>query len=278
MGSIRLLALDTTVARTFWSPILPAASGKFNHFAEIGSNSTLIIGGPSLVRTAALSGTALSLTGDVNRTTTLQIYGGSNLFKTVTWNGAPVSGGLDTVGAWSAVLDGPTSAALTFAPPQLSAWKFKDSLPEISTTYDDSRWVVANKTSTFLTMPAYPRDGPAMLGEQDYGFFTGNVLFRGHFSSFGNETGVFLGVNGGQAFAASAWLNGVYLGAVTSFNSTDSDVKNATLPFPGRALRTGDNVVTVLKDNMGLNEWSGPGGIKQARGIVGYQLQGGAKL
>ena len=74
------------------------------------------------------------------------------------------------------------------------------------------------------------------------------------------------------------YLNEVYLGAVTSTSSTDSDTKNVTLAFPAGALRSGDNVVTVLKDNMGLNEWSGAGGIKQARGIIGYQVQGGAKL
>ncbi|KZW02751.1 hypothetical protein EXIGLDRAFT_813087 [Exidia glandulosa HHB12029] len=276
VGSVRLLALDTTVARTFWAPVLPASSGTFKQFAEVGSNATIIVAGPALVRTAAITNKVLALTGDTNRTTTLQVYGGSNLFSSVTWNGAQVSGGLDTIGAWSATLDGPSSAALSFVPPTLAAWKFKDSLPEISTTYNDSRWVTASKTSTFLTMPAYPRDTSALLGEQDYGFFTGNVLFRGHFTSTGKETGVFLGINGGQAFAASAWLNGVYLGSTTSFNSTDSDVKNVTLSFPSGALRSGDNVVTVLKDNMGLNEWSGPSGIKQARGIVGFQVQGGA--
>lgn len=41
------------------------------------------------------------------------------------------------------------------------------------------------------------------------------VLWRGHFKATGEEKSVNLSINGGTAFAASVWLNDVFLG--TSF-------------------------------------------------------------
>jgi hypothetical protein len=38
------------------------------------------------------------------------------------------------------------------------------------------------------------------------------VLWRGHFTASGSETSVNLTINGGQAFAASIWLNDVFIG------------------------------------------------------------------
>jgi len=210
-GSTKILALDIRTARTFWSPVL-AGSGSNGQSAEIGSNSTIIVSGPTLVRSATLLGPLLTLTGDTNSSTPLRVYGLTTPLPIIIWNGLPVIAKKDTLGAWSATLPGPSDLALKFAPPALSQWKYKNSLPEIAADYDDSRWLVANKTSSYLTFPVYARDGPALLGEQDYGFPIGNVLWRGHFTAEGTETGVSLGVNGGQAFAAAVYLNSVYLG------------------------------------------------------------------
>jgi hypothetical protein len=257
--------------------VLPG-TGSFAQFAEFGSNNTVVVGGPFLVRTASLQGKTLQLTGDTDAANPLVIYGlGSD--TTVTWNGESVKVTVDNLGALSGTLSGPSSSATSYKPPVLSTWKYKDSLPEITSTFDDSRWTTANKTTSFLAFPKYPQSNPELLGEQDYGFQIGNVLFRGHFNATGNETAVELSVNGGPAFAASVWLNSAFLGSLTSWNSTDSDVKNGTFTFPQSALVAGkDNIITVLKDNMGINQASGTNGVKQARGIVGYRLVGGSKL
>jgi len=89
-----------------------------------------------------------------------------------------------------------------------------------------------------------------------------------------------LSINGGEAFAASVWLNNVFLG--TSFgNSTNNrnsiEEKDQKFTLPANALKKGDNVVTVVQDNMGLaeNGGSNPNNSKSPRGIRGFQLQGG---
>jgi hypothetical protein len=276
VGNTRILILEETVALTFSAPVLPMP-GAFGQYFEVGSNQTVIIAGPNLVRSASMVGPVLSLIGDTDQRTTLEIFG-LPFGTVVTWNGQLVFTSLSSLGALVGIIEGPSAAARAFTPPQLSNWRYHDSLPETSAIYDDTQWTLANKTSTFLAMPAYSRSSPQLLGEQDYGFVTGNVLWRGHFEATGNESALYLAVNGGSAFAASVWLNDVWIGSMTSWNSSDSDVKNGTFAFPAGTLADGANVVTVLKDNMGLNEASGTNGIKQARGIVGYGIVGGNML
>jgi hypothetical protein len=47
----------------------------------------------------------------------------------------------------------------------------------------------------------------------DYGFHTGNILWRGHFIATGAETAVRLNVSGGAAFGFSVWLDDNHLGS-----------------------------------------------------------------
>ena len=46
----------------------------------------------------------------------------------------------------------------------------------------------------------------------DYGFCENIVIWRGHFNATGSETSVNLSINGGQAFAASVFLNQHFIG------------------------------------------------------------------
>jgi hypothetical protein len=275
MDNTCVLILEEVVATAFSSPAM-ATSHTFGEYFEIGTNSTVIVGGPNLVRSANMVGPLLELVGDTDDTTVLEVFG-IPFGHLVTWNGELVFTTISPLGALTGTIAGPSVTAKAFKPPQLTTWRYQDSLPEMS-SYDDTRWVLANKTSTFLSMPVYPRSGPELLSEQDYGFVTGNVLWRGHFNATGNESAVYLAINGGPAFAASIWLNDAWIGSLTSWNSSDSDVKNGTFAFPAGTLVDGSNVVTVLKDNMGLNEASGTNGLKQPRGIVGYEIAGGSGL
>jgi hypothetical protein len=53
----------------------------------------------------------------------------------VTWNGRRVSGAI------------PTAAPIVL--PALTNWRHRAESPEARPAFDDSRWVVADKTSTF---------------------------------------------------------------------------------------------------------------------------------
>lgn len=79
----------------------------------------------------------------------------------------------------------------------------------------------------------------------------------------------------GTAFAGSVWLNDVYLGP-TFGNSTNNlniiATTNQTYEFPAGSLKEGNNIVTVLVDNMGQDE--GDVQVKHPRGIQGYALLG----
>jgi len=115
----------------------------------------------------------------------------------------------------------------------------------------------------------------------DYGFCENTVLWRGHFKATGAEKSVNLSINGGEAFAASVWLNNVFL--KTSFgNSTNNkNIREETddvFTFPSGALKANqDNVLTIVQDNMGLNETNGNNAdsSKSPRGVRGFKLNTG---
>lgn len=129
----------------------------------------MLLVGPYLVRTAALRGSTLSITGDLNATTTLQLFGPSSI-KTVEWNGEEVKLGEHTAwGALQATLAGPR---VKMELPSLRAakWKYADSLPEITPTYDDSKWTKADLTNSTSLFPRY-YGGPWNLSvASDYGY------------------------------------------------------------------------------------------------------------
>ncbi|KAJ7483608.1 glycoside hydrolase family 35 protein [Mycena latifolia] len=273
-----VLFADSVTAATFWAPVLPGA-GAFGSYWAIGSNASVLVGGPYLVRNASISGSTLALVGDLNTTAPLTVIAPPTV-KSVTWNGASVrvAAGVTATGGLVGTLT-PRSAVRTVTVPKLTGWKFKDSLPEIGSTFDDSTWTVANHTTTNIPFKPYYGDGRILYG-CDYGFCENIVLWRGHFNSTGAQTSVNLSINGGEAFAASVWLNNVFLN--TSFgNSTNNrnilEETDDKFTFPAGALRSGDNVITIVQDNMGLNETGAtPDTSKSPRGVRGFKLNSGS--
>jgi len=78
-----------------------------------------------------------------------------------------------------------------------STQKTADSLPEIQASYDDSKWPIANQTET---VNHNKPTTPTILYGHNYGFHTGNLLYRGHFDATGTETAFTVDVYGGLAF------------------------------------------------------------------------------
>ncbi|KAJ3922037.1 glycoside hydrolase superfamily [Lentinula edodes] len=215
-----ILFADKDTVSDFWAPTVASdnLTDPFAKYWSIGTNETVLVGGPYLVRSAVISGTELALKGDLNATNTehmpLTVIASSTI-KSLTWNGENVS--LELTTNESMIRTGKLSSTkISIQVPDLEAleWKFNNSLPEVHTNFDDSNWAIANHTTTNIPFPMYYGDGRILYG-CDYGFCENVVLWRGHFNASGSEKSVNLSINGGAAFAASVWLNDRFLN--TSF-------------------------------------------------------------
>jgi len=168
-----VLVSTTLTADTFFAPVL-SGTGPHANFWQIGTNSTVLVGGPQLVRNASIGADGtIALHGDLNASVTLQVIGPPHM-TTVTWNGTPVTKNTTAThdlsrqpGTFVGYL--PFSNTNTTVP-TLTGWKFSDSLPEIKATFNDSNWVVANHTTTKIPFKPYYGDGRVLYG-CDYGLY-----------------------------------------------------------------------------------------------------------
>ncbi|KAM5541241.1 hypothetical protein V8D89_005170 [Ganoderma adspersum] len=266
-----VLYADATTAASFWappvrSPSTPAANAVpgLEAFWQFGTNATVLVGGPYLVRNASLvdadggDGRTLALVGDLNVIVLQTVFAPPEVVA-VTWNGEPVdmmaqfgASGLRAELSLKSVVKG-------MEVPELTGWLYADSLPEVGRGYDDAAWGVADRTSTNIpTKPAFGDGGCENI-----------VLWRGHFNATGSETTANLTTYGGDFFVASVWINGTFISSMSS----KIDHANQLFTFPEGAVVAGeDNVVHVVQDNMGLDKDSNE---KSARGIGGFELVGG---
>lgn len=154
-GNTRVIVADKKTASTFWAPRL-SATGNAIYDASPGAPSVLVQG-PYLVRSAAAKGSVLDLTGDLNATTTIDVFGPTQ-FTSVTWNGAPVSVTKSDLGSLRGTVAFPASLPAVKIPAlDQVEWSCADSLPELAAGFDDSSWVLANKTTT--SRPQKPTAG-----------------------------------------------------------------------------------------------------------------------
>ena len=179
-----VLVSTTLTAGTFFAPVL-SGTGPHANFWQIGTNSTVLVDGPQLVRNASIGADGtLALHGDLNASVTLQVIGPPHM-TTVTWNGKPVT--KNTTATHD--LSGHPGWFVWYLPisktnmtvPTLTGWKFSDSLPEIKATFNDSSWVMANHTATKIPFKPYYGDGRVLYG-CDYGLYAeaGSTLSMGH--------------------------------------------------------------------------------------------------
>jgi beta-galactosidase GanA len=241
-----LLLADTDTAKTFWRQ--DTAAGP------------VIVRGTHLLRGAVSSGTTIALTGDTDTDNSLEVFSSASV---ITWNGKKVQTQLSSTGSRVAVL----AIAAPITLPSLTKWQHTEESPEAQPGFNDSSWVVADKTTTnSITTPGTL---PVLFAD-DYGFHTGSTWYRGRFASTGKETGITLAAqSGGGAAASSVWLNGRFLGSSTADGSK-------TYTFPAGALKaSGDNVVSVLTVDMGHEEdYNESSGNKAARGLTAASLVG----
>ncbi|GAB7346927.1 hypothetical protein MBLNU459_g1992t3 [Dothideomycetes sp. NU459] len=260
-NGVTAVVLDRTAAYAMWQPVL-------TNDPHVPLNATILVSGPHLVRSASIQGDNVALTGDYDGTTLIEVFVPSHCAK-VTFNGQAVAVHATKYGSMVGTLSPAkwTVSSLNATLPALTEWKVRDGLPERNADYDDSKWVIANHTST--PNPSKPATYPVLYSD-DYGFHTGNLLWRGRFDG-AEATGVFLNVIGGTSSGWSAYLNGVLLGS--TFGDTKLSQTNLTLSF-GKAVKSGENVLFVIQDHMGKDETSG---VLNPRGILNATLLGSSK-
>nr|CAD37064.1 related to beta-galactosidase [Neurospora crassa] len=240
-NDVRVVLVDRDTAYKTWVPALTKDP-------KVPVDKTAIVVGPRLVRSASVQGNTISVKGDCNDTTGIEVFTSSHV-STIKWNGKQLRTTQTNYGTLKASLQAPAR----FSAPKFASWKSQDSLPETAVGYSDDgpAWVIANHTTTYsATKGTVP-----YLFSDEYGFHTGIRLWRGHFSGEFGATGVYLTIQGGTAHSWSAFLNGKFLGSYTG-NPTVA-ASNATLSFANVPIFTNQtNVLLVMHDDTGHDQLS----------------------
>jgi beta-galactosidase GanA len=251
---LTLLLADLTTAGTFWRQ--DTAAGP------------VLERGPELVRTAAIDGSRLRLTGDTKDASQLRVWAPPQV-QAVTWDGAPVPVSSRPDRSLDATT--PLPGAPPVALPDLSAgsWRSAPGSPESSPSFDDSDWATADKTTTNSTTK--PPAGQPVLTADDYGFHQGDVWYRGRYTGSSTATTVSMRYGGGGAGLLQAWLDGTYLGQNIVPNAVSSPPTTATATFaiPAELRTGGPHVLSVMVRNDGHNEDGGVNDAhKEGRGLI----------
>lgn len=165
-SSLLVLFSDPVTAATFWAPVIPSSSSPLASYWQFGSNDTILVGGPYLVRNATIEGSVLKLVGDLNESTILTVYAPETV-KTVSWNGVLVEN-LKRAQSESSALTGHLTIQTSLSSlktPALTSWRFSDSLPEIKPGFSDQDWITANHTTTNIIQPPLFGDGRVLYGK-----------------------------------------------------------------------------------------------------------------
>jgi hypothetical protein len=233
--------LDLFTAWQFWAP--PTTSK-----VTVLPSEQIFVLGPYLVRSASVSHGVVHISGDSNITSTIEVYTGNPGIQTIDWNGIRLDATKTAWGSVTATIPGTESRTVSL--PELTNWKSNNSLPEIDPDYDDSNWIVCNKTTTLS--PVAPVTLPVLFAS-DYGFYAGEKVYRGYFDGT-NVSSVSITASGGLAFGWSAWLNGKLIGG--DYGNTTLPTTTAVLSFAGVALKATKNVVTVVVGYHGHDQTS----------------------
>ncbi|KAG5654663.1 hypothetical protein H0H81_009911 [Sphagnurus paluster] len=266
VGNALLYILDRANAYQFWV-LYPPTSGPF---AQYSTQNPIIVKGGYLLRSVTINGGTLNIQGDLNKTANFEIIAPAASSKSVTFNGEALTLGKTPHGTLTASRNVKLPDVTI---PNLSSlnWKSADSLPEIQPGYSDAKWTVANKKTT--VNPTQPKT-PVVLYSGEYGYHTGNIIWRAHFTATGQETAFKVDVWGGSAFGYSVWLDSTFIGSWVGDAVHGS--YESTLKFPSVLKAGSEHVLTILTDHMGYEEdwWVAGDAFKQPRGIYSYSFIG----
>ncbi|MGY4719196.1 beta-galactosidase [Naumannella huperziae] len=245
---LTLVIADSERAQRFW--VLPADDGP------------LVIEGPDLVRSATLSAGRLTLTGDTTGAgRTVTAHGRAANATAITWNGDGIRAGAEL----------PAPAELTL--PELTDWRRSPVDPQTAPGFDDSGWVRADRTTTnYQVVP----QTPVSLYADDYGFHTGDIFYRGRFSTDRIPTRLDLTAHfssDGSGGDYSVWLNGVFLGSHGTTGQQNAVEKSFAIPA-GTVRPNRPNVLAIQLQGQGQYQLTIPGRWKVPIGISKVALSG----
>lgn len=255
---LMLLIGDEATAQSFWR-------------TDLAGGGAALVRGPYLVRTAALRGGGVALTGDTTAQTPLEVWAPGA--TRVSWNGAATPARATTSGSLlaSADLAGPADVTL----PDLSAmsWRRRMGSPEAETNFDDSAWRRAGATGSAST--TRPAPGLPTLTMDDYGFHHGDVWYRGHYQGSPDAKRLDIWYGGGGGGMMQIWLDGRYIGLHDMPTGVARPLTTAQVAFdlPPEAQTPGPHVISVMVRNNGHN-WDllADDAHKEGRGLIQASL------
>jgi beta-galactosidase GanA len=257
-----VLLADDDAAATLWPRDTDAGS--------------VLVSGPSLLRTARITGRSAHLTGDTTGPTAVRVWSDRTL-KAVQWNGR----GVQTTGTRSGALatrrplPGPPEVRL----PALTGWRYAAENPEAEPGFDDSGWRTCDLTTSH-SKTAVPDGQPAVLFADDYGFHYGDVWYRAEVADAAAQD-IALSYQTGTLGLLMAWWDGEPLGThrmpvptkAQATWSTWADTAAFTVPADRRG--EGPHTLAVLVRRMAHEEDGGANdAFKSARGLTAATLDG----
>ncbi|WP_328555729.1 beta-galactosidase [Streptomyces sp. NBC_00358] len=236
----------------------------------------VLVLGPALLRTAAVHGTSVRLTGDTVRAADLEVWGPRGVSELV-WNEKRLKAHGTPSGSLRA--ERPLAGVDQVRLPALTAWRRAEGNPESAADYDDRAWRVTDRTSSSSITPV-PAGQPVLFAD-DYGFHYGDVWYRGHFADAGAAESVSLSYTAGAQGLLMAWLDGVPLGThrmpVPDKKTVRQGTWAATATFPVRPRGGPSHVLSVLVRRMQHDEDGRADDThKAARGLTAAAFAGAA--
>jgi len=257
---LTLLLADAETGQTFWR------------------RDNLLIRGPGLVRSEAIKGGVLSLSGDTETDSPLEVFA-PKAVSAIRWNGAKVA--TRTTASGSLLTDKPLAGPAMIALPDLAqlTWKTAPGSPEADPKFDDSAWLKAEGRRSGSTVRG--PTGQPVLDMSAYGFHQGDVWYRGRYTAkAGSDVGIdtlTLHYGGGGAGMLQVWLDGRFLGQHELDGGLPRPITTgvATFKLPEDLRGTGEHVISVMVRNNGHNwDLDADDFHKEARGLVSASLSG----
>ena len=253
---LTLLLADAETGQTFWR------------------RDDVLVRGPGLVRGAAIKGGVLSLTGDTETDSPLEVFA-PKAATSIRWNGAKVAA--RTTPSGSRVADKPLAGPTTIALPDLARldWKTAHGSPEADPKFDDSGWLKTEGRRSGSTVRG-PSGQPA-LDMSTYGFHQGDVWYRGRYQGRADIDTLTLHYGAGGAGMMQVWLDGRFLGQHELDGGLPRPITTgvATFKLPEDLRGTGEHVLSVMVRNNGHNwDLDADDFHKEARGLVSASLSG----